>query len=88
MAKPFCSKCFTKDPEPVESDQGKVYWFVLNPDTDVPTDLAVDTDGEVKDCFMAIPDKDFDYNEAEDGKLLCPDCVVDEQDVSDKEESL
>jgi len=85
MAKPFCSRCFTKDPEPVVADIGvHIHWFFITKEDESPVGVGIDIDGAVKQFFQTIPEKDFDYSEAEHGKLLCPDCVVDDMNGPDE----
>jgi hypothetical protein len=80
--KPYCSKCFTQDPEPVESDTGEmIYWFKICEETEEVTTLGLDEEGQVTEAFMGMSVKDFDYDDS--FKIICPDCLVEESEQLD-----
>lgn len=77
----YCSRCFTRETEPVQADTGDlIYWFVLQQDDyiDELITLGLDETGNITNMFVGIPEKEFVYDET--FKLICPDCVVDEMD--------
>ena len=83
--KPYCSKCFTQEPDPVEADTGDlIYWFKVcdEEDYDVIT-IGIDDDGQVTDIYVGIADKSFEYDDTY--KLLCPECAVDESGLLGEE---
>ena len=84
---PYCCKCYSIDPDPVESDGGdQVCWFKLEEDEngeESVSTLGLDENGEMAFLFIALSEKHFDYDES--FKIVCPDCVV-EQYASQKEE--
>lgn len=81
--KPYCSRCYTEDPYPVEADTGEIiYWFKLAEDGDACT-IGINEDGEVTDMFVGIMDKEFEYNK--EFELMCPDCVAQQAGVDESE---
>jgi len=88
--KPYCSRCYTTNPETAETDQGyHVHWFKVSEGEEEELEyLGVDEKGEFTMMFMAIVEKDFDYDSS--FKLMCPDCVVEimkERNKKDKDAS-
>jgi hypothetical protein len=72
--KPYCSRCFSKESDPVETDTGiEVHWFTLDEEGEAVT-LGLDEGGEIGFMFTGIVGEDFDYDESQ--PLLCSDCVV------------
>lgn len=72
---PYCSRCYTIESEPVDTDAGiEVRWFKLADDGDIVT-TGLDEEGEIVNLFMGIVEEDFDYDESY--PLICSDCLVD-----------
>jgi len=75
---PYCSRCYTTEPVPAETDQGyQFHWFkVSEGDKEELEYLGVDEKGEFIFMFVAILEKVFDYDKS--FKLMCPDCLAEE----------
>jgi hypothetical protein len=82
-----CSICLTKEPTPVEGDDGLIYWFKFAVDVNgepEPVETFVDENGDVNPMFLGLNEKNVELEDNEE--VFCPDCFLKRLDELSEEE--